>query len=53
MEADVYIVKSDAASVCEFEVDVLEKIWAENGSDCGPGYIVENEAHTKALTYLL
>ncbi len=50
MEADVYIVKSDAASVCEFEVDVLEKIWAENGSDCGPGCIVENGAYTKVIT---
>jgi len=46
-------VKADAAIVCEFELDVLEKIWAENGSDCGPAYIVENEAHTKVLTCLL
>lgn len=53
IEADVYIVQSDAASVCEFEVDALEKIWADNGSDCGPGYIVENEAHTNFLTCLL
>ncbi len=53
MDADVYIVKSDAASVCEFEVDALEKIWTDNGSDCGPGYIVENEAHTNILTSLL
>lgn len=34
-KAGVYIGKSEAASLYEFEVDALEWIRAENGSDSG------------------